>query len=207
MNSGVRDAGFTLAEAMIAGALGIALILPGFRLLQAAYGLVVAAQTVALTNAAARQSFTLLADGTSVSSNVEVASASGLASARGFGIVEGLRSRQTTPAGSSLRVANQFTLSDGSLQATGDTLSPLSIQCLGPAMPHPDCLGTETLTVAGWIGAPPVVTPPSAQIGAGKTAAVSVVITNPFGAQRAKDSASATQRYRMMFNLNPDAIW
>jgi hypothetical protein len=201
------DAGFTLPEAMIAGALGLLVALPGFHMLAATYRMVAAAESVALTNAAARQTFALLADGTSTVSNVEVAQAGASSSARGFALVEGLRSRQALPAGSSLRSASQFTLGDGALLAAGDTMAPLTVQCAGPATPIPDCTGAEIRTVQGWIGADPTVTAPSAQIGASQTAAVSVAVTNPFEAQRPGGAAAATERYRMMFNLNPDASW
>lgn len=201
------DDGFTLVEAMVAGTIAMLIALPGFHVLRATYLTVEAARSVALTNAAARQTFALLADGTSVSSNVEVAQPGAPAGARGFAIVEGLRSRQSAPAGASLRANSQFTLPDGSFQAMGDTMAPLTIQCTAGATPIPDCTGTESRSVQGWIGSDPVVAPPSAQIGAGQTAAVSVTVTNPFEAQRPGGAAAATEQYRMMFNLNPEASW
>ena len=82
------DAGFTLPEAMIAGALSLVLVLPGYVVLRQTYAEADLMGGRFRLNEQARQAFAVLGNGR----HAPGASAGGK-SARGFGLVEGLRSR------------------------------------------------------------------------------------------------------------------
>ena len=202
------DAGFTLPEAMIAGALSLILVLPGYVLLRRTYDVADLMGSRFQMNEQARQAFAVLGDGSSATSV-----ASGQASTRGFGLVEGLRSRCSVPRTSgdprctaqapsaiSLRSASQLTFSDNALTLRGDAISPLAVACRGSRTPLPDCTGLENRTVQGWLGSDPTIS------ATGRTRSVGITVTDPFRAQRTgRLPATATEQYRTMFTLNVEA--
>lgn len=201
------DRGFTLPEVLVAGTLTLLLALPALHLLRTTYRIADTVQGRLRLNEQARQVFALLADGQSPASQTELANAAGYPR---FPFVEGLHSRQlgggNVPQGSALRTASQFVLRDGTLSLAGDLVGPLRITCTGPQTPIPDCTAAgDTKTVQGWLGSDPVLTPPSAAVGPGRTAALSITLTNPFQAPRAVGAVGASERYRTMMTLNVEA--
>lgn len=207
-NSG--EDGFTLVEALIASTLSLCLVIPAYAMLNSAY------RTAALINsrfqrdAEARQVLTLLGEGT--------ASFGTLKNARGFTMVEGIRSRQSLPPTTLLTSWNlnnngQFVMSDtapgGLLSAfatppsiAGDAISPITVTCTGNALPLPSCTSGTKLTVKGWLGANPVLT----QIGNDTVVAVDITVSDPFQAVRSNQTAAGvTDTYRTLFNLNVEA--
>ena len=118
----------------------------------------------------------------------------------GFPYVRGMRSLQSAPAGSSLRSAGRFVLSDNPLSIVGDFFPPQTVTCTAPATPIPDCVSTETHGIQGWLGSDPTLSV------SGRTANVVSTLTDPFQAQRPNVPArTATERYRSIFTLNSEA--
>jgi hypothetical protein len=201
------DAGFTLPEVMIAGALSLVLVLPGYVLLRRTYEVSDLLGSRFRLNEQARQAFSMLGDG-SAATGVS----SGGKSARGFGLVEGLRSRCGTyrtsgqprctapvPSASDLRSASQLVLSDGDLSLRGDSISAMAVTCQGLRDPLPDCTGTESRTVQGWLGSDPSLST------SGRVRMLGITVTDPFRARRVgRLPAGATERYRTMFTLNAE---
>lgn len=199
--STAADAGFALAEMVVAGMLMLCLSLPAYAMLRRTLDVADTMQTRFGQNAQARQVAALLADGSSATQSS--------ANPRGWSLVEGLHSRRGAvatdrPAGSSLRGNYSFRLPDGAqLVLQGDSTTQLNVPCFGAGTPFPDCSGTETKQVQGWLGADPVI----AATGPGATvASVTVSLTSPYRAARAQTALTAqsvtTEQYRMQFNLN-----
>ena len=187
------EGGFTLVEAMIAGTLGLLLVLPGYALLASTYRFADLIESRVHQSEQARQVLSLLGDGTS--------SAATGTDARGFGLIEGLRSRASIPSPWTLRRSGQFIMTDGALQITGDAVPALNVQCTAAATPVPDCKGTEARTINGWLGSDPVLSS-----AAGHVAAVGIAVTDPFRAQRvAKYPGMVTENFRTLFGLNVEA--
>ena len=188
------DAGFTLVEVMVAGTMAVLLALPAYALLAATYRFADKVQSRFHLNEQARQVLTLLGDGSAQFGLVN--------NARGFRLVEGLRSRPAIPTNWPLRIAGQFTMTDtNSLFLSGDGVPSLSIQCSAATVPIPDCTGTETRTLAGWMGSDPTLV-----LASPKTVSVGVSVVDPFRAQRmVKTPASVTESYRTIFSLNVEA--
>lgn len=194
------EAGFTLVEVLIAGTLASLLALPAMSMLRGTYGFVDGMQSRFRLNDQARQITALLGDGSAMLSNAGTSTGS-----RGLAMVEGLRSRSVTsgltpadapPGGAQMFVSSQFVLPDGSLTLPGDSFPPVTVTCTGPGVPVPACGGSETRTVQGWLGTAPAIST------SGQVAAVGLTLTDPFRAQCALNSSSATETYRTMFNLN-----
>ncbi len=193
------EAGFTLIEVMIAGTLSLLLFLPAYAMLNQTTRFADIVQSRFRQSEQARQVLGVLGDGS--------AQFGTQANARGFALVEGLRSRPTIPTGWPLRQSGQFTMTDSNnLVVTGDRVPALSVQCTGAGVPIPDCTGTETRAVQGWIGSDPSLVQSS-----GQTVGVGISITDPFRAQRLARSPSkgalgnATETYRTIFSLNVEA--
>lgn len=194
------DAGFALAEMVVAGTAMLCLALPAYAMLRRTLDVADLMATRFAQNAQARQVARLLADGSSASQGLLNLNP------RGWTFVEGLHSRRAAvatdwPSGSALRSNYRFFLLDGLLLGLqGDAVAQVVVPCLGVGIPLPDCTGTESKGVQGWLGADPVVT----ATGPGSTvAAVTVSLTSPYRAVRAKTAAAAgTEQYRMQFNLN-----
>lgn len=188
------DAGFTLVEVMVAGTMAVLLALPAYALLAATYRFADKVQSRFRQNEQARQVLSLLGDGSAQS---------GLAAnARGYRMVEGLRSRPAIPSPWSLRTAGQFVMTDSNgLSISGDAVPGLQIQCTAAALPIPDCSGAGSLTIKGWLGSDPTLTTASPQ-----TVGVGVSIIDPYRAQRmAKTPGSTAESYRTIFSLNVEA--
>lgn len=189
-----NDAGFTLVEVMVAGTMAVLLALPAYALLAATYRFADKVQSRFHQNEQARQVLSLLGDGSAQSGLT--------ANARGYRMVEGLRSRPAIPSSWPLRTAGQFVMTDSnSLSISGDAVPNLQIQCVAAGIPIPDCKGTGTLTIAGWVGSDPTLAAASPQ-----TVGVGVSIIDPYRAQRmAKTPSSTAESYRTIFGLNVEA--
>jgi hypothetical protein len=193
------EAGYTLPETMIAGALSLVLVLPGYVLLRRTYDVADLMSSRFRLNEQARQAFALLGNG---------GGSSDAGITRPFALVEGLRSRcfrasgqppctAQLPSPASLRSASQLVLEDN---LRGDSIAPVAITCRGLRDPLPDCTGIETRTVQGWLGSDPTLS------GQGRTRALGLTVTDPFRAQRAgRLPGSATETYRTMFTLNAES--
>lgn len=194
-----REAGFTLIEAMIAGTLSVLVLFPAYTMLNRTYRFADVIQSRSQQNAQARQVLELLGDGSAAFGTQT--------NARGFAMVEGLRSRPAIPTGWTLRQASQFTMPDSNgMVVSGDQIPSFSVQCSGPGAPVPDCTGAETRNVQGWLGRDPTLVQSSSS-----TVGIGITITDPFRAQRLPSTSSsasvsgATETYRTMFGLNVEA--
>ena len=184
------DAGFTLAEVMIAGTLGLLLALPAAEMLSRTYRVVTAIQSRARQSEQARQVLGLLGDGTATFGTQ--------VNPRGFRMVEGLRSRAGLPAPWPLRSdTGQFIMTDTNVRVVGDTMGRIYVRCRGAADPLPTCTGTETRDLQGWLGAAPQL------VQRDKLVSVSIAVTDPFQARRNKpDMARITETFRARFTAN-----
>ena len=182
---------------MIAGTLGLCLVLPAYALLNGTLRTATLINSRFQRDAQARQVLALLGEGT--------ASFGTAANARGFTMVEGIRSRQSLPSPWTLNSGGQFVMSDTAGQGAppaiaGDSVPPTTVTCTGTALPLPGCTAGATLTTRGWMGANPVL------LQAGRTVAVDVIVSDPFQAARlGQPAGSASDTYRTLFNLNVEA--
>lgn len=186
------DAGFTLAETLVAGTLAMLLVLPATEILSRTYRFVGGVQSRARQSQEARQVLGLLGDGT--------AEFGTQANPRGFRMVEGLRGRATLPQNWPLRsftAPGQFVMTDTNVQVVGDSVAPIEVACAGVGVPIPDCTGTEVRSVQGWLGADPELKL------VGRTLSVGIAITDPFQARRRDpDLARITETFRTLFTAN-----
>ena len=191
-------------ELLVATTLSLCLVLPAYALLDGTFRNAALVNSRFARDAQARQVMTLLGDGT--------ASYGNLKNARGFTMVEGIRSRQSLPSTWSLNSNGQFVMSDtaagGILSVlgtppsiAGDAVSPITVTCKGNSLPLPGCTSAGTkLTTKGWLGADPVLTQ------TGNTVAVQITVSDPFQAARSgQTAAGVTDTYRTLFNLNVEA--
>ena len=191
-----REDGFTLVEALIAGTLSLCLVIPAYALLNGTYRTATLVDSRFARDAQARQVMTLLGDGS--------ASFGTLKNARGFTMVEGIRSRQSLPSTWSLNSNGQFVMADTAASSStrapsisGDAVSPITVTCTGSGLPLPGCTAGSTLTTRGWMGANPVL------LQTGNTVAVDITVSDPFQAARpGQTAAGVTDTYRTLFNLN-----
>jgi hypothetical protein len=189
------EAGFTLPEVLIAGTLTLLLALPAYELLRKSHGFTAQAASRFRMNEAARQVFVLAGSGSAVLDPTLTQK-----NARGFPYAEGLRSRQTSPAGDMLRSNSRFVLPDAPFLLQGDTFPTQTIACTGAGSPLPDCTAGAARTVEGWLGADPAISV------AAPNAALSWRIADPFRATQPNvPAATATERYRTIFTLNVES--
>ena len=204
------DAGFTLVETMLAGALGLSLALPAYALLNNTYGSATLLNSRFARDAEARQVLALLGEGSS--------SFGTLTDPRGFTMVEGLRSHASIPSPYTLTSNGQFVMPDvttiGGLglgfgfglpgsgpSISGDAVPSMTVTCTAAGVPMPACTGTGTVTTQGWMGASPTL------LQTGRTVAVEITVSDPFQARRQRQTAAnVTDTYRTLFNLNVEAI-
>lgn len=186
------DAGFTLAETLVAGTLALLLVLPAAEMLSRTNRFASSVQSRARQSQEARQVLGLLGDGT--------AEFGAVPNPRLFRMVEGLRGRAALPQDWPLRSATapgQFVMTDGDRRVDGDAVAPVEVACTGPGAPIPDCTGTESRSVQGWLGADPVLKQD------GRTISVGIAITDPFQARRRNpDLARITETFRTQFTAN-----
>jgi hypothetical protein len=82
-------------------------------------------------------------------------------------------------------------------------MAAVTVTCTAAGVPLPDCAGTETKTVAGWIGNDLSLNAASRSV-VGRTVETMVTISDPFQAQRGPNPAFASETYRTIFTLNRD---
>ncbi|MGI3778624.1 MAG: PulJ/GspJ family protein [Janthinobacterium lividum] len=204
--------GFTLVELLVATTLSLCLVLPAYALLDGTFRNAALVNSRFARDAQARQVMTLLGDGS--------ASFGTLRNARGFTMVEGIRSRATVPPNMAQSSNGQFVMTDaaagllpGVLTLAGDSVPPVTVKCTAPGVPLPSCNGpgpgpipgpaTSSVTTQGWMGAPPALTPPPPQ---GCTVVVGITVSDPFqAARRGQTAAGVTDTYRTLFGLNVEA--
>ena len=191
--------GFTLVEVLIAGTLGLFLALPAYALLSGNYRTATLINSRFVRDSQARQVLGLLGEGT--------ASSGSLSNARGFTMVEGIRSRNALPLPWTLSSNGQFVMSDTSANASaappsisGDSVPQVIVRCTATGIPLPACNGTGTVATQGWMGASPVLSQ------TGRSVAVDITVSDPFQAVRPRQTtAGVTDSYRTLFNLNVEA--
>lgn len=182
------DAGFTLVEAMIAGTIGVLVMLPAYALLRNTYATAFVVNSRFQRNAEARQMLTMIGEGSSGSA--------------GGTFVHGIRGQGTIPTNWAISLGGQLVIADLTTMATisGDKTPSITITCTAPATPVPACVAAGmTLSTIGWLGAAPVVMSPTS----GRTATVGITVADPYQAARAgQTGSSAVDTYRSQFNLN-----
>ena len=190
--------GFTLVEVLIAGTLSLCLVLPAYALLSGSYRTATLINSRFARDAEARQVLGLLGEGT--------ASFGTLSNARGFTMVEGIRSRGALPPIWVLSSNGQFVMSDtGAGTATppsisGDSVPQTTVRCTAAGIPLPACSGTGAVVTQGWMGASPVL------LQTGRSVAVDITVSDPFQAARpGQTAAGVSDTYRTVFNLNVEA--
>lgn len=186
------QAGFTLIEVMIASVASMAVIAPAIAVMFNAFGWYAEIQSQIALNREARQAFDLIGNGAKASSNGNDAKP----------YLYGVRGRKAAPAGT-LRSNYTLQYQSNNLTATGDSITSMTVTCTAAGVPLPDCVGTETKTVAGWIGKDLSLNTATRSV-VGRTVETMVTIGDPFQVQRAVNPTSASETYRTIFTLNRD---
>jgi prepilin-type N-terminal cleavage/methylation domain-containing protein len=114
--------------------------------------------------------------------------------------IYGLRGSNKAPAAPGLRNNYAFQYTDNKLTLTPDFSAPMSISCVSPANPMPDCGGGKK-TVQGWLGSDFVVNPGPRNV-AGVTVEMTMTVMDPYEIQRAQNPATFADTYRTIFTLN-----
>ncbi len=186
------QAGFTLIEVMIASVASMAVIAPAIAVMFSAFNWYAEIQSQIALNREARQAFDLVGNGAKMNGNGNDASP----------YLYGMRGRKAAPGGT-LRSNYTLQYQSNNLTATGDSIAGMTVTCTSAGVPLPDCVGTETKTVAGWVGDDLSLNTASRSV-TGRTVETMVTISDPFQAQRTPNSASASATYRTIFTLNRD---
>ncbi len=182
-----KDAGFTLPEMAVAGAVSAFLMLAAFELLLTGAEFQAEAESRIRMNQQARGSFETLMNGTIVKGGL------------GFDFtdeVQGVRGQTTLPL-TALRNNYRLRLSDNGLQHNGDQVPNFTVRCTGPGEPLPDCTGaSDTETVTGWIATDPDLSDSVRSVD-GRTVETGVTIVDPWQVQRPRGRpAEAIEQYR-----------
>jgi hypothetical protein len=184
--------GFTLIEVLSATTAVMVISIPALAMLFQAFEWYDDVQSRLALNRQAREVMYVLADGAKMSSNGTDATAN----------IYGLHARNVAPAGP-LRSSYKFQYTSNGLTVTGSELGTMSITCTGVARPLPDCTTTETKTVQGWVGSDVTLNSTTRSV-SGRTTEISVVLTDPYEAQRLENPAHATERYRIILARHRD---
>jgi hypothetical protein len=188
------QAGFTLVEVMIASVTSMFVIMPALVFMFRSYDWYASVASELMLNRKARQVFYLIGNGAKSAVN----------GSDGMPYLYGIRGRKAAPAATSLRSNYTLQYSSNQMTTTGDSIASMTVTCTGAAAPMPDCAAAgDTKTVAGWVGADFTIDASTRSI-ASRTVEVMLTLTDPFQAQRAKNPATATQTYRILFTLNRD---
>jgi prepilin-type N-terminal cleavage/methylation domain-containing protein len=111
----------------------------------------------------------------------------------------GLRERQQKPGGSQ-RSNYALQYKSNNLTLTPDMIATMSITCVSPANPLPDC-GGGTKTVTGWIGDDIQMNDGNRSV-SGNTVEVTFTVMNPYEVQRAQSPATFAETYNAIFTYN-----
>lgn len=185
------QSGFTLIELMFASTATMLVLAPAFALLLHAGKWYDEIQSELAVNRHARLTFDILINGARSQSTGN----------DGTKALYGLSAWQQAPNGS-LRSNYAFRFSSNGLTVSPDKFAAISVTCTGTAAPLPDC-GTGTRSVTGWIGADADIEDRKRVI-AGRTMEIIMTFTDPQGAQRAKNSAIATETFRTIATFMRD---
>jgi prepilin-type N-terminal cleavage/methylation domain-containing protein len=185
-----RQRGFTLIELMFAAAATAVVIWAATGFLLKAMGWYDELSAKIEINRHARETFDVLAYG----------GYSTGAGNDGTKNVYGIRGSNQAPAVPGLRKNYALQYTDNKLTLTPDLSAPMSIFCVSPANPMPDCGGGQK-TVQGWLGADFVVNSGARSV-ANATVEVTMTIIDPYEIQRAQNPATFADTYRTVFTLN-----
>lgn len=113
----------------------------------------------------------------------------------------GLRGRFSAPS-SGLRQNYALRYRSNNLTLMPDSFAAMSVPCTAAGQPLPDCAdGSSIKSVQGWLGDDIQINNSSRSV-AGRTVEVTIALTDPFQAQRAKSPSQFSQTYRAIFTLN-----
>ncbi|MBV9549429.1 MAG: prepilin-type N-terminal cleavage/methylation domain-containing protein [Alphaproteobacteria bacterium] len=185
-----RQAGFTFLELTIAAAASGIIMLTSAGFLVKALGWYDELNAKLEMNRHARETFRLLAYGGMATSNGN----------DGTKYLYGIRGRAAAPS-SGLRNNYALQYTSNNLTLTPDKFAAMTITCTAAANPLPDCGGSGSKTVQGWLGND-VTFQSSSRSVAGDTVEMTFTVTDPYQIQRAKSAALFTDTYRTVFTLN-----
>jgi len=121
----------------------------------------------------------------------------------GTKFVYGLPGSHQSP-GSGLRQNAALKYTNNGLTLTPDKFAAMTVTCTGVGTPIPDCANaSSTQSVQGWIGKN-IQLDAGAKSVNGHTVNVTLTITDPFEAQRAKGTSAFTGIYHTVFTLGLD---
>jgi len=136
------QAGFTLIEVMIASVASWQMIAPAIAVSSMPSTRYAEIQSQIALNREARQAFDLIATAPNPSRTATTPSP----------ICTAMRAAQRG-ARSTLPVELfAFAISEQQSHRNGDSVASMTVTCSADGVPLPDCIGTESKTVAGWIG-------------------------------------------------------
>ena len=188
------QAGFTLLEMMIASVTSMAVLMPALVFMLRSYDWYASVESDLMLNRKARQVFDVIGNGARASANGNDGSPN----------VYGIHGRHLAPNENALRSNYKFQYASNNLTVTGDAIATQTITCTGSGAPMPDCSSAgQSKTVTGWMGDAFNLNASSRNV-AGRTVEVTITLTDPFQAQRADNSATATQTYRTILTLTRD---
>ncbi|MBA2587276.1 MAG: prepilin-type N-terminal cleavage/methylation domain-containing protein [Alphaproteobacteria bacterium] len=186
--------GFTLFELMAAAAAGGIIILAANAFLFKAYGWIGELQSEVEINRHARETLNLLMlGGRSATTGTD-----------GSKNVYGIIGRNSPPA-SGLRSNYAAQYTSNNLTLTPDKFAGMTVQCIGAAIPLPDCAATEVKSVQGWVGSDVQINSSTRSM-ANRTIEITAVITDPFEAGAAQSPTQFTEKYRTIGTLNRTEI-
>lgn len=113
--------------------------------------------------------------------------------------VYGIRGRNKAPP-NGLRKNYGLQYTSNKLTLSPDTTPTMSIRCVSPGNPMPDCGGGQK-NVQGWIGSDIKLDSGPRSV-VGETVEVTIVIMDPFEIQRAQNPSLFSDTYRTVFTLN-----
>lgn len=111
----------------------------------------------------------------------------------------GVRERNKKPGGSQRNNYALRYVSNG-LTLTPDTVASMTVACISPNIPLPDC-GGGNKTVTGWIGDNMTLDDGPGSV-TGNTVEVTFIVMNPFQVQRAESPTLFAETYRAIFTYN-----
>jgi hypothetical protein len=190
---GDKQRGFTLFEVLTATTCVMALAVPAAALLYRAFAWSAEIDSQLKLNREAREVSEILLNGGKMGSAGTDTTTS----------VYGLRARAAAPAGT-LRSNYVLNYTSNSFTLSSSNTAPMTVTCKAAGNPLPDCAGTETKAVQGWLGGDIAMDSTTRSVGS-KTTEVTITMVDPYQAQRMKNNpARAVERYRMVVQRKRD---
>ncbi|MBF0332333.1 MAG: type II secretion system protein [Alphaproteobacteria bacterium] len=214
-----RQAGFTLIETMVAGSISIFALMVAFTFLYQSADMARLLEARVGMNGEARAVMALLGEG----HQIEVAPDSRYYGLRGMSHDDVTAHAAGTDFAMRADARLHLTDTDQTADSHGSHASqPFSVTCRAAGNPLPECTGTETVIVTGFVGAAPAITGDCADTGNGtacgvresaailRTRRVAVTITDPHLAflsslgRTTSAPAEVSETYRSAFTQHAD---